>query len=93
MEEGVFFQSNVNEHGLETLLDVFDAAFEDAADDIVVAVSFDRVFFEDAVFEEGHAALEGFSVNYDCDAFTGVGVSESEGVFDAFDHMIISLDC
>ena len=50
MEEGVFFQSNVNEHGFETLLDIFDAAFEDAADDIVVAVSFDRVLFEDAVF-------------------------------------------
>ena len=83
MEEGVFLEADVHEHGLEAVLDVFDAALEDAADDIAVALALDGVFLEAAVLEEGDAALEALGVD---DEFVACLLGEAEDPFDSFDH-------
>ena len=49
VEEGVLVEADVNEHGLEALLDIFDAALEDTSDDVLIALALDGVFLEDTV--------------------------------------------
>lgn len=49
MQKGVFFLADVHEHGFEARLNVFDAAFKDAAYDVVFAFALDGVFFQYAV--------------------------------------------
>ena len=60
MEERIFFIADVHEHGLEALLDVAHAAFENAAYDVPFVGAFDVVFFEHAVLEERDALLQFF---------------------------------
>jgi hypothetical protein len=65
MEEGIFFEADIDEGGFEAVLEVFDAAFEDATDEAFVAGAFDGELFESAVFEDGDADFEGFGVDDD----------------------------
>ena len=58
MEERIFFEADVDEHRLQPHLDVLNFAFVDAADNVAGAVSLDVIFFQPAVFEQGHAALQ-----------------------------------
>ena len=50
VQERILIEADVHEHGLESTLDVFDAAFENTADDVLVALALDGVFFEHAIF-------------------------------------------
>ena len=58
MEEGVFLEANIDEGGLEAVLEVFDFAFENAADEAFLLGAFDGEFLELAVFEDGDAGFE-----------------------------------
>ncbi len=60
MEKGVFLEADVDEHGFQPMLDIFDFAFEDAADDVPIGVAFDVIFFEHAVLEKGDALVRVF---------------------------------
>jgi len=51
VEERVLLETDVNEHGLQSMLDVFDFSFEDTPNDISVGISFEIIFFKDTVFE------------------------------------------
>ncbi len=62
MEEGVLIEADVHEHGFEALLDILHTTFENAADDVLVALALDGVFFKDAVLEQGHTAFQFFYV-------------------------------
>ena len=86
VEEGVLVEADVHEHRLEAGLDVFDAALEDAADDVLVAFALDGVFFEHAVFEQGDAAFEFFDVDDDAVSARGVGFADAKESFDVLDH-------
>lgn len=72
VEERVFFLADVHEHGLEARFYVFDAALEDAANDVVFAFALDGVFFQHAVFQKGYAAFEFFGIDDDGGAFHGI---------------------
>ena len=63
MKEGIFLEADVDKHGLEPMFDVFDFSFEDTANDVSIGVPFDVVFFENAIFEKGHAPLEFFTTD------------------------------
>ena len=84
MEEGVLLEADIDEHGLQAVLDVFDAAFEDGADDVAVALALDGVFLEHAVFEQGDAALEALGV--DDEFVTGLARGQANQAFDAIGH-------
>ena len=86
VQKGVFFLPNVHEHGFEARFDVLDAAFENAAYDVVFAFALNGVFFQYAVFQKGHAAFELFGIDDDSGAFHGIAGSEAEGPFDFFKH-------
>ena len=58
MQERVFLEADVDKHRLQTHLDVLNFAFVNAADDVARAVALDAVFFEPAVLEQRHAALQ-----------------------------------
>jgi hypothetical protein len=60
MKEGILIEADINKHGFEALFDVFDAAFEDSSDDVVVAITLDIVFFKDTVLEESGPTFECF---------------------------------
>lgn len=81
-----FFLPDVHEHGFEARFDVLDAAFENAAYDVVFAFALDGVFFQYAVFQKGYAAFELFGIDDDSGAFHGIAGSEAEGPFDFFKH-------
>ena len=83
MQEGVFFEADVHEHRLEAMLDVLDAAFENAADDVAFGGTFDGVFFKLAIFQQGDAAFEPFAVN---DELVAGLASETKHPFDFIDH-------
>ena len=57
VQEGVFFEADIDEHRLEPVLDVFYAAFKNAADDVAFGGPFDRVFLELPVFEQCDTAF------------------------------------
>ena len=78
VEEGIFFEPDVDEHGFEALFDVFDAAFVDGADDVLSAGAFDGVFLEHAVLDEGDALFEAFGIDDDADAFVEVRAAAEE---------------
>ena len=52
MQERVFLEADVHKHRLEVLLNVFDAALVDAADNVAVGLALNGVFLEDAALEE-----------------------------------------
>ena len=58
VEEGVLLEADVDEHGLEAMLDVADLPLEDAADDVALAVALDGVFLQLAILEEGYAFFQ-----------------------------------
>ena len=84
MEEGIFLKPNINKHGLETMLDVFDAALENRAYDIAVGLPFDGVLFEDSIFEQSDASFKFFRA--DNERVAGPPRGEPEQAFDAFGH-------
>jgi hypothetical protein len=86
VEEGVLVEADVDEHRLEAGLDVLDAALEDAADDVLVALALDGVFLEDAVLEQGDAAFEFLDVDDDAVAANRIGLADAEESFDVLDH-------
>jgi hypothetical protein len=57
MEERVLLETDVNEHRLQTMLDVFDFSFEDTSDDVSVGISFEIIFFKHTIFEKRDAPL------------------------------------
>ena len=60
MQECVFIQSDIDKHGLETRFDIFDGAFEYAANNIEVAFTLEVVFLKRAVLNEGNTAFKLF---------------------------------
>ena len=58
MKEGVFLEADVDEHGLEALLDVFHAALEDRSDNVALADTLDVVLFQLTVLEDGCAGFQ-----------------------------------
>ena len=83
MEEGVFFVANVHEHGLETVFNVANAAFENAAYDVPIVGALDVIFFEHSVLEERDALLQFFDVD---DEFVARWAwCESDELFHFFD--------
>ena len=58
MEEGIFLEADVDEHRLQPHLDVLDSSLVDAADNVTRGVALDVIFFEPAVLEQRHAALQ-----------------------------------
>ena len=78
VKEGILVESDVDEHGLEALLDVTDAALEDAVDDARGADALDVVFFDHTVIEESHAVLELLTVDDEADAGLDVFFTREE---------------
>jgi len=68
LKEGIFFKSDVNEHGFDAGLDIADFAFENAADDVAVGFAFDGVFLEAVVLEKRDAFFELFTADDQLDA-------------------------
>src|SRR4029077_1961533 len=65
MQERVFIKADVDEHRLQTHLDVLDPAFVNAADDVARAAALDAIFFQPAILEQRHATLEFLHADYD----------------------------
>ena len=83
MEEGIFFQADVDKHRLEAGLDIFDPALVDAAGDVAGAVAFNAIFLEPAVLEQGDAALEFFDAD---DEFVAGLATQAKNPFHLFYH-------
>ena len=66
------------------MLNVLHAAFEDAADDIAIARTFDGIFFKYAILEERDPSLELFAV--DDNFVAGLAWSHPKHAFHAFGH-------
>ena len=49
MQKRIFFEADVDEHRLQPHLDVFDAAFVNAPDNVPRAIALDVIFFEPSV--------------------------------------------
>ena len=58
MKEGIFFKADVDEHRLQTHLDVFDFTLVNAAYDVPGALTFNTIFFKSATLEQSHTGLE-----------------------------------
>ena len=65
MQEGIALHADVDEGGLEVVLEVLDAALEDGADETLFGGVFHLIFLEAAVFQHGDAGLEFFGVDDD----------------------------
>ena len=63
MQEGVLLETDVNEHRLQAMFDIFDFALEDTSNDVSVGVSFEIIFFKHTIFEKRNAPLELFTTN------------------------------
>lgn len=74
VEEGVFVEADVNEHRLETVFEIADAALVDAADETLFGGALDVELFEAAFLHDGDASLEGLNVDDDflVDALDGL---------------------
>ena len=71
---------------VEAGLNVFDAAFENAAYDIVFALTLNAVLLEYAVFEQSDTAFQFFGVDDDSGSLSRVALAEPEKVFDSVNH-------
>src|SRR5207244_1306051 len=60
MEESIFLEADVDEHRLQSHLDILDSAFVYRANNVARSVALDAIFFELSVFQERHAALQLF---------------------------------
>ena len=58
MEERVLFEADVDEHRLQTHLDVLDATLVDAPDNVAGGIALDAIFFETPVLQERDTPLE-----------------------------------
>src|SRR5438477_3158374 len=58
MEESIFLEADVDEHRLQSHLDIFDSAFVDRANNVTRSIALDAIFFESSVFQQRHAALQ-----------------------------------
>ena len=65
VEEGVLLEADVDEGGLEVVLEVLDASAEDAAHEALLVGVLDHVFLEASVFEDGDAGFEFLDVDDD----------------------------
>jgi hypothetical protein len=65
MKEGVFFEADVDEHRLQSHLDVLDFALVNAANDVARAFTLDAVFLESAILEQRNTGLEFFYIEYE----------------------------
>jgi hypothetical protein len=84
MEERIFLEADVDEHRLQAVLDVFDAAFENAPDDVAIGFALDAVFLEHSVLHQGDAPFEFFGID---DQFVpGLSRGQTEQSFDAIGH-------
>ena len=63
VEKRVFGVADVDERGLETGIEIFDAALVDAADHAAIGLAFDFKLLEAAVDEEGDALFERFGID------------------------------
>src|SRR5438045_8133846 len=54
MEESIFLEADVDEHRLQSHLDILDSAFVDRANNVARSVALDAIFFESSVFQERH---------------------------------------
>ena len=86
MQEGILVEADIDEHGFKAGLDVFDAALEDAADDVLIALALDGVFLEHAILQQRDAAFKFFDVDDNAITTGGVGLADAEKPFDALDH-------
>ena len=63
MEEGIFFEADVDKGGLEAIFEIANFAFENAADEPLLGGAFDIEFFEFAFLEDRNAGLESFGID------------------------------
>ena len=82
MEEGIFFEADVDKGGLEAIFEIANFAFENAANEALFSSTLDGEFFEFAFFQNSHARFKRFGV--DDDFFVGA--------FDRFDEALNFLD-
>ena len=85
MQEGVFVEPDVDEHGFEALFDIADAAFENAANEAVGADTLDVVFFDDTFVEQGDAVLQFLAVDDETDTAADVAFA-GEQFFDSLNE-------
>ena len=71
--------------------DVLDPALVDAADDVLLAFTFERVFLEHAVLQQGDTAFEFLGIDHEGVALTGLRTSQPECTFDFLNHGFLSL--
>ena len=57
MQESIFLETDVHEHGIEAGFDIADDPLKNGAYDIVIVAAFDGVFFERAMLEESNAGF------------------------------------
>ncbi len=86
MQEGIFLQADVHKHGFEALLDVLDAALEDAAHQVGAAGALDGVFLQGPILQQSDPVLELLTVDDDAGAAGDVLVP-GEKLFDFFDEL------
>lgn len=68
MKEGIFFESDINEHRLDARFDIANLALVDAADDIAIGFAFDCVFLETVVLQQGNPFFEFLATDDQFDA-------------------------
>ena len=64
VKEGVLFETDIDEGGLEVVLQILDAALEDAPDEALLHGVLHLEFLNAAVFHNGHAGLQLFHVHH-----------------------------
>ena len=80
MKEGIFLKPDVDEHRLETMLDIADLPLEDAADDVAFTVALDGILLQLAIFHDGDAFFEFLATDDQFDA--GACFFHAEKAFD-----------
>src|SRR5262249_27446203 len=65
MEESVFLKPDIHKSGFQTVFEVPDFAFDNAADQTFFGGAPDGELFEAAFFEHRHAGLEGLRIDDD----------------------------
>ena len=84
MEEGVLLEADVDEHRLEAVLDVFDAALENEPTMLRSLSRSMEYSSRTAVFEQRDAAFEPFGI--DDEFVAGLARGQADHAFDAFGH-------
>ena len=64
VEKGVLLEADIDERGLEVVLQVLDAALEDAPNEALLHGVLHLEFLNAAVFHNGHAGLQLFHVHH-----------------------------